>query len=99
MVDEGKETLLFLGDVFQIVLSRRFRQKFSGDEFNVYRALRRINPRLTFSISISAITKYLVHHLKQLIVSKNKAIYQPNCQELSTAGDDEKDRQLAIDFG
>ena len=32
------------GDVFQIVLSRRFEQSFSGDEFNVYRALRSINP-------------------------------------------------------
>ena len=32
------------GDVFQIVLSRRFDQAFSGDEFNVYRALRNINP-------------------------------------------------------
>lgn len=32
------------GDVFQLVLSRRFSQEFSGDEFNVYRALRSINP-------------------------------------------------------
>ncbi|HMG67134.1 MAG TPA: chorismate-binding protein, partial [Chitinophagaceae bacterium] len=32
------------GDVFQIVLSRRFEQSFRGDEFNVYRALRNINP-------------------------------------------------------
>ncbi len=32
------------GDVFQIVLSRKFYQRFKGDEFNVYRALRSINP-------------------------------------------------------
>ena len=32
------------GDVFQIVLSRRFKQSFEGDEFNLYRALRSINP-------------------------------------------------------
>lgn len=32
------------GNVFQIVLSREFQQKFKGDEFNVYRALRAINP-------------------------------------------------------
>lgn len=32
------------GDVFQIVLSRRFAQGFSGDDFKVYRALRTINP-------------------------------------------------------
>lgn len=32
------------GDIFQIVPSRRFERKFTGDEFNVYRALRSINP-------------------------------------------------------
>jgi anthranilate synthase component 1 len=34
----------YRGDVFQIVLSRRFQQSFTGDEMNVYRALRSINP-------------------------------------------------------
>ena len=32
------------GDVFQLVLARRFSQQFEGDDFNVYRALRAINP-------------------------------------------------------
>ena len=32
------------GDVFQLVLSKKFSQEFKGDEFNVYRALRSINP-------------------------------------------------------
>ena len=32
------------GDVFQIVLSRRFVQKYEGDDFRLYRALRSINP-------------------------------------------------------
>lgn len=32
------------GDVFQVVLSREFRQAFKGDDFNVYRSLRSINP-------------------------------------------------------
>lgn len=32
------------GDVFQIVLSRRFVQQFQGDDFKLYRALRSINP-------------------------------------------------------
>ncbi|MFI3285965.1 MAG: anthranilate synthase component I family protein [Rikenellaceae bacterium] len=32
------------GDVFQIVLSRRFVQPYAGDDFKVYRALRSINP-------------------------------------------------------
>jgi anthranilate synthase component I len=33
-----------LGDVFQLVVSRRFYQNFKGDDFNVYRALKKINP-------------------------------------------------------
>lgn len=32
------------GDVFQVVLSRRFIQHYQGDDFQLYRALRNINP-------------------------------------------------------
>jgi anthranilate synthase component 1 len=32
------------GDIFQVVLSRRYNQRYAGDEFNVYRTLRTINP-------------------------------------------------------
>ena len=43
IIQKGKDHCQ-LGDVFQIVLSRRFSQHFLGDEFNVYRTLRSINP-------------------------------------------------------
>lgn len=43
MVAAGKHHCR-VGDVFQIVLSRQFKQSFQGDEFQVYRALRSINP-------------------------------------------------------
>lgn len=43
MVRRGKEEC-FKGNVFQIVLSRRFYQSFQGDDFMLYRALRSINP-------------------------------------------------------
>ncbi|MFR9619776.1 MAG: anthranilate synthase component I family protein [Rikenellaceae bacterium] len=43
MVRQGVRHCL-RGDVFQIVLSRRFVQKFTGDDFAVYRKLRSINP-------------------------------------------------------
>ena len=43
MVREGIRHCL-RGDVFQVVLSRRFEQPFQGDDFKVYRALRSINP-------------------------------------------------------
>jgi len=43
VINKGKEHC-YRGDVFQIVLSRRFECGFRGDEFNVYRALRSVNP-------------------------------------------------------
>jgi anthranilate synthase component 1 len=43
LVEAGKRNILE-GDIFQIVLSKRFTSNFSGDLFNVYRALRIINP-------------------------------------------------------
>jgi anthranilate synthase component 1 len=42
-VEKGKQHC-YRGDVFQLVLSRRFSQGFKGDDFNVYRTLRSINP-------------------------------------------------------
>ncbi len=43
MVTAGKHHCQ-VGDVFQIVFSRQFSQQFEGDDFNVYRVLRSINP-------------------------------------------------------
>ncbi|MDX9749031.1 MAG: chorismate-binding protein, partial [Paludibacter sp.] len=43
MVRKGKEEC-YRGNVFQIVLSRRFSQQFSGDDFMLYRTLRSVNP-------------------------------------------------------
>lgn len=43
MVSKAKQHC-YRGDVFQLVVSRRFQVGYTGDDFNVYRALRRINP-------------------------------------------------------
>ncbi|PHI21736.1 anthranilate synthase component I [Lewinellaceae bacterium SD302] len=43
LVSKGKHHCQ-VGDVFQIVLSRQFQRDFQGDEFQVYRALRSVNP-------------------------------------------------------
>ena len=51
------------GDVFQIVLSRKFCQDFSGDEFMVYRHLRSTPHPIYFSL-IMEILRFLVAHLK-----------------------------------
>ncbi len=42
-VRRAKE-LIREGDIFQVVLSQRFSKEFSGDDFNLYRALRQVNP-------------------------------------------------------
>lgn len=41
---EAAKKYIFEGDIFQVVLSQRFSSKFSGDPFNLYRALRQVNP-------------------------------------------------------
>ena len=42
-IEEGKR-LIYEGDIFQVVLSQRFTLRFEGDAFNLYRALRQVNP-------------------------------------------------------
>ncbi|HKM92223.1 MAG TPA: anthranilate synthase component I family protein [Prolixibacteraceae bacterium] len=98
MVDQGRKHC-FRGDVFQIVLSRRFRQKFSGDEFNVYRALRRINPSpYLFYFDYSNYKIFGSSPEAQLIVNNGKAIINPIAGTFKRTGDDDRDRQLAIDL-
>ncbi len=68
----------YRGDVFQLVLSRRFSQEFKGDEFNVYRALRSINPLLTSSFSTTVTLRSSVLHRKLSSLSKTeKQRYTP----------------------
>lgn len=67
------------GDVFQIVLSRRFIQKYEGDDFKLYRALRSINPLLTFSILTLAVSVSSAPPLRHIAVSKDgKPISTPS---------------------
>ncbi len=85
------------GDVFQIVLSRRFEQKFTGDEFNVYRALRSINPSpYLFYFDYGDYKLMGSSPESQLIVDKGKAIVHPIAGTFKRTGDDEKDKALAI---
>lgn len=41
---EQAKRYIYEGDIFQVVLSQRFELSFSGDHFNLYRALRQVNP-------------------------------------------------------
>ncbi len=96
MVKKGIASCL-RGDVFQIVLSRRFQQSFSGDEFNVYRALRSINPSpYLFYFDYGDYKLMGSSPESQLIVQNGKAIVHPIAGTFKRTGNDETDKALAI---
>ncbi|MEP2239468.1 MAG: anthranilate synthase component I family protein, partial [Maribacter sp.] len=84
------------GDVFQLVLSRRFSQGFKGDEFNVYRALRSVNPSpYLFYFDYGDFKIFGSSPEAQLIVSEGKAEIHPIAGTFKRTGNDEQDAQLA----
>ena len=86
----------FRGDVFQLVLSRRFSQGFKGDEFNVYRALRSINPSpYLFYFDYGDFKIMGSSPEAQLIVKDRKAEIHPIAGTFRRTGNDEKDATLA----
>ena len=86
----------FRGDVFQLVLSRRFTQGFKGDEFNVYRALRSINPSpYLFFFDYGDFKIFGSSPEAQIIVKNRKAEIHPIAGTFKRTGDDEKDAVIA----
>ncbi|TPD67252.1 anthranilate synthase component I family protein [Flavobacterium microcysteis] len=84
------------GDVFQLVLSRRFTQGFKGDEFNVYRALRSINPSpYLFFFDYGNFKIFGSSPEAQLVVKNNKAEIHPIAGTFKRTGNDEQDTILA----
>ncbi|GFR66734.1 anthranilate synthase component 1 [Elysia marginata] len=84
------------GDVFQLVLSRRFCQGFKGDEFNVYRALRSINPSpYLFYFDYGGFKIFGSSPEAQLIVKDGIAEIHPIAGTFKRTGNDAKDNQLA----
>ena len=85
------------GDTFQIVLSRRFSQSFSGDEFNVYRSLRSINPSsYLFYFDYGDYKIMGSSPESQLVISKGKAVLHPIAGTFKRSGDDETDRMETV---
>ncbi|SFR31715.1 anthranilate synthase component 1 [Robiginitalea myxolifaciens] len=85
------------GDVFQLVLSRRFNQEFKGDEFNVYRALRSINPSpYLFYFDYGDFKIFGSSPEAQLVVKNGKAEIHPIAGTFRRTGNDEEDAQLAL---
>lgn len=84
------------GDVFQIVLSRRFSQDFKGDEFNVYRALRNVNPSpYLFYFDYGNFKIFGSSPEAQLVVKDDKAEIHPIAGTFKRTGNDELDSQSA----
>ncbi len=84
------------GDVFQIVPSKRFSQGFKGDEFNVYRALRSVNPSpYLFYFDYGSFKIFGSSPEAQLVVSGNRAEIHPIAGTFKRTGNDEEDAALA----
>ncbi len=84
------------GDVFQLVLSKKFQQNFKGDEFNVYRALRSINPSpYLFYFDYGSFKIFGSSPEAQLIVNEGKAEIHPIAGTFRRTGNDLKDAELA----
>ncbi len=84
------------GDVFQLVLSKRFSQKFKGDEFNVYRALRSINPSpYLFYFDYGDFKIFGSSPEAQLVVKDDIAEIHPIAGTFKRTGNDEHDAELA----
>lgn len=84
------------GDVFQIVLSRRFSSQFKGDEFNVYRALRSINPSpYLFYFDYGSFKLFGSSPEAQLQVNGTQASIYPIAGTFRRTGNDQEDAELA----
>jgi anthranilate synthase component I len=95
LVSAGKHHC-HIGDVYQIVLSRRFEQSFLGDEFNVYRQLRSVNPSpYLFYFDYGNYKIFGSSPEAHLVVRNQKATIAPIAGTLRRSGDDDKDLELA----
>lgn len=84
------------GDVFQMVLSRQFRQGFEGDEFNVYRTLRSINPSPYLFYGDFGSFKLMGSSPEaQLVIQDRKAVIHPIAGTFRRTGRDREDLELA----
>jgi anthranilate synthase component I len=95
MVSKGKKSCQ-RGDVFQIVVSRRYQQTFTGDDFNVYRSLRSINPSpYLFYFDYGSFRIFGSSPEAELEIKNGKAYIHPIAGTFKRTGNDEKDKILA----
>lgn len=103
MTDEGfvalvdkMKTHIYRGDVFQIVPSRAFSRPFAGDEFNVYRALRAINPSpYLFYFDYGEFRLFGSSPESQLTIKNREASIYPIAGTFKRTGRMDEDREIA----
>ena len=84
------------GDVFQIVLSRRFIQKYEGDDFKLYRTLRSINPSpYLFYFDFGGFRIFGSSPETHCRIEGKKAYIDPIAGTTKRTGDEEADRRGA----
>ncbi len=94
-VDKAKQHC-YRGDVFQMVLSRRFTKPFKGDEFNVYRSLRSINPSpYLFYFDYGSFKLFGSSPEAQLQVKNDQAFIYPIAGTFRRSGNDQEDAAIA----
>ena len=85
------------GDVFQIVLSRRFIQRFEGDDFKLYRALRSINPSpYLFYFDFGGFRIFGSSPETHCRIENGKAFIDPIAGTTKRTGNKEQDEKNAI---
>lgn len=95
MVSKGKEHC-FRGNVFQIVLSRRFQQAYKGDDIKLYRTLRSINPSpYLFYFDFGSFRIFGSSPEAHMMVKNGRAYITPIAGTFRRSGDDEKDKEIA----
>lgn len=96
LVSKGKEHC-YRGDVFQIVLSRQFTRDFTGDEFNVYRCLRSVNPSPYLFYFDFGSYKIFGSSPEALLQIQDRIAYiHPIAGTFKRTGDDSVDKDSAI---
>ena len=88
-----------IGDVFQIVFSRQFSQKYKGDDFNVYRVLRSINPSpYLYYFDCGNFKIFGSSPEAQMIIKEKTATLNPIAGTYKRTGDLLEDNRRAIEL-
>lgn len=85
-----------IGDVFQVVMSRKFQQEYQGDDFQVYRTLRSVNPSpYLFYFDYGSYRIFGSSPEAQIVLKDGKATNYPIAGTFRRTGDDAADAKAA----